>query len=43
MNGKNSSLVIKKIQHPTHIIIVVDKMCKTEMDLVSILGDTEQT
>ena len=32
-----------KTQHATHLLKLVDKMCKYEMDPVSIVEDTERT
>ena len=34
---------IKTTLHATHLLKLLDKMCKYEMDLVSIVEDTEQT
>ena len=34
---------IQKTQHATHILKLVDKICKYEMNLASIVEDTEQT
>ena len=36
-------LILKNTLHTTHPLKLLDKMCKYEMDLVSILEDTERT
>ena len=43
--AKNSNFVtLHKTQHTTHLVKLVDKMCKNEMDPASIVEeDTEQT
>ena len=41
---KNSNFAIfSKTQHKIHLLKLVDKMCKHEMDLASIVEDTERT
>ena len=40
--GKNSNFGISKLQHTTHLKLF-DRMCKYEMDLASIVEDTERT
>ena len=43
-NLKNSNfLILKRALHETHLRKLLDKMCKYEMDLMSIIEDTEQT
>ena len=43
--AKNTNFGIqkKKIQHATHLLKLVDKICKYEMNPASIVKDTEQT
>ena len=36
-------LILKKKIHTTHLLKLLDKMCKYEMDLASIVEDTERT
>ena len=41
---KNSNTrTFHKTSHATHLLKLVDKMCKYEMDLVNVVEDTEQT
>ena len=35
--------ILKQALHTTHLLKLLDKMCKYEMDLMSIVEDTEQT
>ena len=35
--------IFQKTQHATHLLKLVDKMCKYEMDPASIVEDTERT
>ena len=35
--------MLKRALHPTHLRKLLDKMCKYEMDPMSIVEDTEQT
>ena len=37
------SLILRQTLHATHLLKLLDKMCKYEMDLTSIVEDTEQT
>ena len=40
--AQNSNLrILHKAQHATHLLKLVDKLCKYEMDLDSIVADTE--
>ena len=42
--AKNSNFgIFHNTQQVTHILKLVDKFCKYEMDLVSIVEDTERT
>ena len=42
--AKNSNFIIfHETQCATHLLKLVDKMCKYEMDLASIVEDTERT
>ena len=44
-NLKNSPKfqILKRALHATHLLKLLDKMCKYEMDLMSIVEDTERT
>ena len=35
--------ILKQTLHTTHLLKLLDKMCKYEMDLTSIVEDTERT
>ena len=35
--------IFQETQHATHLLKLVDKMCKYEMDPTSIVEDTERT
>ena len=35
--------IVKQTLHATHILTLLDKMCQFEMDLMSIVEDTERT
>ena len=42
--AKNSSFrICHKTQHATHLLKLVDKICKYEMDMASIVDDTQWT
>ena len=41
-NFKNF-LILKRLLHVTHLLKLLDKVCKNEMDPASILEDTERT
>ena len=36
-------IIFHMTQHATHLLKLVDMMCKYKMDLASIVEDTEQT
>ena len=36
-------LILKKTSHAAHLLKLLDKMCIYEMELVSVVEDTEQT
>ena len=36
-------LILKQALHATHLLKLLDKMCKYEMDPMSIVEDTERT
>ena len=42
--AKNSSFrICHKTQHATHLLKLVDKICKYEMDAANIVDDTQRT
>ena len=41
--SKSNFLILKQTLHGTHLLKLLDKMCKYEMDPTSIVEDTERT